>query len=297
METVPSAENLETLLKLSVHGQQERVKAFFTALLISDIFLVSRPAHGEESAVVELGKNPEAATSWVRVSVEGRVVIPIFTDSVLALTWFGQEHAKIEEVKFTRLINSIGPEVWLHLNPESDFGKEFSPWEIERLRDGEAAIAEIIDELEFEAPPGLEVTSHSSSHSELKRTLRGSLELFSFVTEAFLLEVENEKNELLFVLGVCTAPHSVEDRNKIREEISYCVSQIEELKGCGFECLIDLWHSPSPYRELFRDQKPFYFAREELPSRKRLFGFAEFRKKLGSLFTRTGGDSPSSLKR
>src|SRR5262245_26327860 len=110
--------------------------AFARAVLDAEVFIVLVPEGGaiapgpDGSATIPSGTTLSLATG----NRDGQVVIPFFTAPSRARAWFKGDH--IVAPNKTRDLFARHPDTPFHLNPGSDYGKEYTPDEIRRMLDG-----------------------------------------------------------------------------------------------------------------------------------------------------------------
>jgi hypothetical protein len=190
-------------------------------------------------------------------------IVPIFSQAVFAEHWFGKK-IDTTEIPFKNLLNMLAKDSLLHLDPGQTYGKEFTAWEIERLKSGEEALEEIFHELPLDPPPELSIKSDSELFPELKAHLRAVLELYEPIDEAFLISVQDESRDHPYpFLGILHHGLSTAQRQYLIDEfkrISQISTDFQELEYT-FELKDGI------YRSLFLEAKPFYFAQQPLPKR------------------------------
>ena len=136
--------DLEHLLDLAERGDNEAIKEFYQKVLETELFIPLKPGfYGPENEVLTQER-------FMVVEQANKKVIPVFTKHEYLVHW-GAHPENSAEKTFKALMRIITDDVWIYLNPNQEVGKEFSPWELEKLReDGANAVAEIMAELEAE---------------------------------------------------------------------------------------------------------------------------------------------------
>ncbi|HEX8229675.1 MAG TPA: enhanced serine sensitivity protein SseB C-terminal domain-containing protein [Chloroflexia bacterium] len=110
--------------------------AFYRAFLEGDLLVLGYAGESpsDEAGMIHL---PEGSTvsiaSWQ--DQEGREVIPVFS-SMERLRKSIEQEGRYLKLKGTALLEIVGDELPIMLNPRSDYGKEFVPKELASLRDG-----------------------------------------------------------------------------------------------------------------------------------------------------------------
>lgn len=110
--------------------------AFARALMDADVFVILVPQEGMISPQPNGSTGIAAGTKLTLVTAARgeEVVIPFFTAPSRARAWFKGDHVVAPDK--TRHLFARHPDVSFILNPGSDYGKEFTPVEIERMLAG-----------------------------------------------------------------------------------------------------------------------------------------------------------------
>ena len=193
---------------------------------------------------------------------EGKFSVPIFSEMAFLRSWAGDDLRCAQE-PFLTILASLPPDFWLHLNPSQEYGKEFSPWEIDRLKRGPESVEEVVFELAA-FPDELEVDSGGHLFGDLKRQLLPILESYSGVREAFLLSVSgDELGQGLPFLGLRCAGISSEGLDGLRAELR---SVVDSGVGGVRDILLvdDIDNFANTRALLFKEQLPFYVAQRKL---------------------------------
>mgnify|MGYP000325942580 CR=1 FL=1 len=268
---------LTKILEDAANGEPGAVAAFFMRLLISGVYVPLHPSverTTDNGAQPILGSESFRALNYMTVLHDGKEIMPIFSEEIFVGEWAEREF-EYAEVKFSSLIELLGDDVALHLNPGQDVGKEITPWEIAELRKGSDAIPDLVQLLAEEDGGGeIEVRSSGEIFPDLQRGLLPVLELYTELREAFIVAVkepaaESERPAIgLRFLGITEGKRRYlvsELENAAKEQLPSHLSLIV----CD-----DLDDHRSPHLGLFTDVTPFYIAATEPPATspvKRLF--------------------------
>lgn len=243
-------------------GNKEAVQAFLAQLLKSEVYvpLQSVPIvnPSDESSPI----TAVATDKFVFVNHHGRRVLPIFTSEQLVAEWTEQEQPVIAK-PFHALLWLIQKEQWLHLDPGSDIGKEFSPWEIALLRQGEEALEEIVADLLEDNQEVLGVEEIPPEYAALKKQLRTTVEVYAEIEEAFLIAGKEEETREPFPIVLLKQNDiSFEKRAQLAMEIE---NAAEAILGRKMVSIIDdIGREDSPNRKLLVGFTPFYIAQQPL---------------------------------
>lgn len=86
------------------------------------------------------------------VNTNEAIYLPAFTSNEALSEWY-RGSLKTVSIKGSDLLKRISSHWWLTINPGSEWGKEFSPWEIEKLSSNHSEdLEELIEEQLSEAP-------------------------------------------------------------------------------------------------------------------------------------------------
>lgn len=110
--------------------------AFYRAFLEGDLWVLGYAGESpsDEAGVVQLPADSTVSiASWQ--DQEGREVIPVFS-SLERLRKSIEQEGRYLKLKGTDLLDILGDELPIMLNPRSDYGKEFVPQELASMRDG-----------------------------------------------------------------------------------------------------------------------------------------------------------------
>ena len=134
---------LEAALVPALEGDREARRAFFTAFLSGPLFV---PERTQDTLLSHQPAYPHDLVTVLGIQDGERVVVPVFSSADAVAAWFGKE-LKFKTWTGERLVGIAPDGWWLALNPGQEIEKEISPWEIQQLRSGAAAIDSILEEL------------------------------------------------------------------------------------------------------------------------------------------------------
>jgi len=221
-----------------------------------------------------------ASLNFFTMPVDDRKVLPIFTSAESALEW-GQERFVLSSIPFQLLLDLAPGDLWYHLNPGDEVGKEFSPWELERLKLGAEAIDEILSEIDDSAGNPFEIDRQPEHLQALRQHLMTTLEVYAEIQEAFLVSVRSDPQDPeRAVIGFRGERLSEARLTAIRTEL---VDLVTQLLGhpSAFVIVANIDDRRDPNAALFDECTPFFF-RASFPS-------TSFLARLwGRLFNRDG---------
>ena len=238
---------LSELLEAAATGESS--EAFYLELLESEVVIPTRSA---AKANPQPGDTFETF-NFLTAREGSKEILPIFSDAAFVEEWAGRE-LPTRTHRFTSLLWILADEIWLHLNPGQEFGKELSPWEIERLKQGKDAVPELISELDPPVAREIEIDAQSDNYPELRLQMRPVLELYREISEAFIVKIA-EGEEIYPAVGLRRESISPERlaslQSELNDSVSGHLSQGERL--AIFENVDD-----RSYRAIFEDATPFY---------------------------------------
>lgn len=274
---------LEHLLTEVAQGKIALAESFYLELLKSSVFVPesAQAQANDESKPVLVGETPENAQNWIIVRAVDIRYLPIFTCEEYGTEWAEPSRLKFNRCDLKTLLWSLNPDTHIYLNPGQDIGKEFTPWEISQLKLGAEAIPELIAELAPLPDSGIEVIKDPKRHEKLQRSLRGVLDIFPEIDEAFLLELSHQDRDPQLLLALAMQNNSAELSQRIEKELQNFREDSSSASDLPLSIIFDIWNSASPHRQLFISAKPFYIRQIELeksPLHQRML------KKFGNVF-------------
>lgn len=142
-EDPQSLDELEQSLEAAMMAPSSKsIEAFYRSFLTARLFVPERYQSNQPNNLSDFSS---PFLDVLALKAGDTNYIPVFTSETELRDW------SEEDLSFLRL---TGEEVckrapehwWLTLNPAGEFGKEISDWEIERLRSGTEALAELVAE-------------------------------------------------------------------------------------------------------------------------------------------------------
>ena len=212
--------SVETLLEKSFHGDKDSAVEFFNTFLSAKLLV---PSRNQKMPLSNAPEYPNDLTSVLGVKGLDSTFVPVFSEPKYIFEWCGQE-LDYREVKGQQLLESIPDSWWIAFNPGRDYEKEFSPWEIEKLKQGSESISEIIaDIFEEDKELGIEVTKADTE--ELKGIKSKLQEIASqnknILRMGCLLEKGAEDEErVLFAIRL-----SEDAEDDVKQEITSLIKQ------------------------------------------------------------------------
>lgn len=244
-------------MERAAEGAPGSLKEFYVQFLADELFVpVAMVVSAHEIPLV--GKNAESAFHFTTVRQGPDTVLPVFTQPEFVEVWAEREWP-FEKIAVAALLQVIGSEMHLHLNPGQEIGREFTPWELSLLRNGIDAVDELVADAQSERSLELEVETHSSLFPELKKRMSSILEAYDGIEEAFLISVkEAGSSQPSPVLGL---RHEDLPQQLLERACSEIQEQLSELLQPGQELTIveDMKHAKNHLVRLFEDATPFYF--------------------------------------
>ncbi|MDD2942884.1 MAG: SseB family protein [bacterium] len=281
--------NLERLLTEVAQGNIALAENFYRELLMSSVFVPesAQTQDKNESKPILVGQTPENAQNWILVRAENIRYLPVFTCEEYGTDWASPSRLKFSYCSIKTLLWSLNPDTHIYLNPGQDIGKEFTPWEISQLKLGSEAIPELIAELAPLPDSGIEVIKDPKRHEKLQRSLRGVLDIFPEIDEAFLLELAREERDPQLLLALAMDNTSAELSQRIETAVRNLREDSFSANDLPLSIIFDIWNSASPHRQLFISAKPFYIRQIELQK----MSLAQRLLKKVDVLLRSGGSS------
>ena len=276
------ATRIEAALKAASVGSIEILKDFYK-LVLNSILYVPAVETKHAKKMLEIGQDNFENLGLVVVDVDGKKVLPCFTRIELLKAWTDREEPLAIKKQFVTLLTLCNEEVWLHLNPGDEWGKEFSPWEISLLRQGEDSIADIIQELKEEENSEIEVKFAGEEYDDLRHRLRIVFEAYTEVEEAFLVEVDyGDDTQPKPLLGLVLSEVGESRKQSLGEEIDMCArNSLDPYREVML--VLDLANTQSPNWGMLEERTPFYIkqvsSKTKNEGNSRIFSWSDFRQK------------------
>lgn len=248
-----------SLTKAATSLDPNDLEAFFIDLLNYKVFIPVKAKLEKIQVTKIIGESNTASLPYLFLNSQDQTLLPIFSEEEFLVSWAEREMATIEE-KLTTLLWQLPPNTWLHLNPNQEIGKEFSPIEVELLKQGKKAIPDLIAIALEDEQEDYEIELPSDNLLKLQPALIPVLELYPELTEAFLLSIkESSSNTARALVGLkYSSDIQAEQKNYIRSEIERTAQEFLISPFTGVFIVDDLGNNKSPNQSLFLDFKPFY---------------------------------------
>lgn len=140
---MPDAEKIGKALKLAALGYSDAARTFFESFFSYRFIIAQRY---QPHPLTFCPQYPNDFINILAVADGDRVIVPVFLSADDLYEWSDQL-PNIEEIEGRKLIERMPEQWWICLNPGQELEKEFSPWEINQLKAGPAAIDAIIEEI------------------------------------------------------------------------------------------------------------------------------------------------------
>ena len=141
---------LASLLQAASEGERSDVLSFLRAFKEATLFV---PEKEQSPRFNSLPAYPDRPLNILAVQDGDNVFVPVFSESTLIEKWCSRK-LNVRSISTMDLIKLL-PESWhVALNPGDDYRKDLTPWELQKLLDGDSGIEEIATELEL--PHGVE---------------------------------------------------------------------------------------------------------------------------------------------
>ncbi len=246
---------LEVLIDKAAKGDEDAVIEFYKELWEKTELIVPLVPN----ALVEAsGIDPKSKDVFYVAQVDGRSVIPIFSSPSYLQLWAGEEIPFVTKL-FRTLLWVIPHDTWLHLNPAQDLGKEFTPWELEQLRDnGLNALEELAEDVMPSEQGDFELETSPGVYPEYERKLRSVFEVYEEIKEGFIVTLTNlDTNTSSVLVGV--SQEGLEEK-RLEELSAEIVEMARVIIPSNMEISVvpDVNNPSYPYSALFRDAVPFY---------------------------------------
>ncbi|MCB0354504.1 MAG: SseB family protein [Bdellovibrionales bacterium] len=210
----------EPLLQKASDGDTAAARAFYEAFLREQLTVPRR------HQTYPLSNAPQYPSEFLDVlgvaSEDGVTTVPVFSSARLVPEWAGND-LLVRTIVGAELLKLIPEGWWITFNPGSDWGKEFSSWEISQLLLGENAIDEVvrecfegeIDDQAILEPLSLEIPSESH-HQKLRQALEGAGAEHREIQKIWLLHHRAEGTAERLVLGILLRDAAASETSKIQ---------------------------------------------------------------------------------
>jgi SseB protein N-terminal domain len=260
-----SAKELEKLIERASRGSRSSADLFFRTLLTTTFFVPER--RGAEFLSINT-TYPDSLFTLLGVTVEDRTYIPFFLDEEYVAQWCGRPLTC--RTMTGRHLFSLTPKAWwLCINPGQYVEKEFSPWEIDLLRLGSAAIPEIVNELytnfeheEFYPEIVTAEAVHESDFQRLRESAAVVAEGHPEIEKMFILKETHKLPDGTSherpLIGVALEQTAETDPEIILESLR-SAARISQIGAAEPRVYIGYEGDPNNIAlKLFQDSEPFY---------------------------------------
>jgi hypothetical protein len=254
---------LESLLEQALTGDKEAIYQFYKRFLTSE-FIV--PERFQEAPLSNSAKYPNDFFNLLGIQNKEKSIIPIFCNAEQIQDWCAL-NLNSKKITAEYLLNNTPEDWWLHLNPGAELNKEFSPWEIKKLLEGELGLNEIISDFgayEDDSAPLLS-NLKEDEYINLKNNLLSLASIESSISKITIAKATSQENKEEKIL-LAIFPTEEKD-HKISKELKDKFLDILRAALIGdlpYECLI-INKEDNLNRLLFANFAPL-FQREDTKS-------------------------------
>lgn len=277
-------EQIDELLKQASTLNSVAIERFYTALFSTEFFVPTRegsivestdPQTGATEAKIIPARDPSKeglamigasgneGHDFATFTTDGKRFVPFFGSLENLRAWLGPA-AAFRSLSIEKILWSVKGQTWLYLEPNQDYGKEFSPWEIEQLRRGPEAVPDLVSDQLEDRPKEVEFSQDTSLHPEFRARLRTMFEVFDQIEEAFLLSVgEENSNSANVLVGVRQTDLPADKQKYLNEEIDFArAAALPDRVSAAV--MFDLNDANSANSKLFQGAVPFYIRQEKI---------------------------------
>ena len=205
----------------ALEGNRSAAAEFFRAFLDGPLYI---PERVQAQPMSDQPEYPNDFFYLLGLRAEDRTIIPAFSRPDLVSEWCGSS-LRQKTMSGKELLGVVPEDWWVTVNPGLDVEKELSPWELDRLREGEPAFPELIAELfPLEARPTLSLEPvPEEEYRELVDVLRKEAENHSQINNLYLAREAVEENESdalpPILLGVEATCKSADQQKSIEDAL------------------------------------------------------------------------------
>lgn len=135
--------SLEDILIQAADGDPLATEQFLRSFLESRIFVPDRYGN---PAPHNAAPYPSDLCSLLALQEDARIIVPCFISKEHARVWSPQV-TNFSELSAKTLLERMPDDWWLVLNPGAEASKEFTPWEIRKLKGGLSALPEVVADI------------------------------------------------------------------------------------------------------------------------------------------------------
>ncbi len=247
-------DKLAKSLLLASDGGGSEIREFLKVFLESTLLV---PEKHQPQPLRITAQYPDRPFNFLAIEDSGQTRIPVFSSDELVSNW-STLPLKIRSVQAKVLLDLMPEDWWITLNPADQNSKDFSPWEIDRLRGGEIdeIISEILSEhgiqaLQVRSFDSNEITGLTDKLQELFASDKNTKEIFLAVETGE--NIEGTLTETLLA-GFRFSELDPDELNPLREKLKADLSplligsmNLKILIGVGFSDLeLGIFHDIPP---------------------------------------------------
>ena len=250
----------QSLYNAVVCGGVKEFSAFLEELYSSEVIF---PIRNPETIVVVGAGSTLKSMGAVYITDSSTTLLPIFSSIQAFENWSADNQIPYKQLPFAKIISLVQENDWIYLNPSSEEGKEFTPFEISLLRSGPEAFPELIRTWIDEQIPENEVRKiEHQSTPKLRGVVYALAENFPQIETVFLGELVTyaAREEKSVIVGI--AQRDIENSalaNLVSEIKTLMASELPETTGVIVNT--NLLQSPQDMH-LFENLTPCYIRQE-----------------------------------
>ncbi len=251
---------LDERLQQASRGGKSDIEGFLESFLETVLYV---PERHQAQPMSDSPVYPDEFLNILGVQQEDRAFVPVFTDEELVEDWLGQE-LSVRKLSGHELLQLMPDEWWISLNPGSEYGKEFSPWEVRELRLGRDGIEEVVDEL-LQAEENVVLQLNQPNHEDygdLIESLKDFAERKNDILRLYLLREERKNQECekrkTLLVGVESKIASPSDLSNLQDTVRAIAAKALIGSDEDVRVYVDRDPEESMALSLFRNAAPFY---------------------------------------
>lgn len=210
----------------ATYGEREAASEFFREFLRGPLYV---PERYQAHPMTDTPLYPNDFVNILGICSGERTWVPVFSAEVQIEQWCGQK-LSAKKTSGAELLSLIPSEWWIIFNVGADDAqKEISPWEIELLKGGEAAIAEVVEEaLDDPVQPLTIEPLKEGEQAALTKALREYAGAHREILRVHLVrEQSSSQNDSKLLIGATVASEASEERLHI------IADEIQALSGAA----------------------------------------------------------------
>lgn len=273
---------LPPLMERALDGDKDAARLFLTEFLKGPIFVPERYQAADPAGAPAYPSD----LVWVMgLQDSDRVIVPAFTDPEMIDAWAGGA-LTYRSPSGKALLDAVPDGWWLWLNPGEDIEKEFSPWEINELRQGPGSFDAVLDEIfpgEIIEPLAVHPLK-KEERPDLKNALIEFAQTAPEIRRVFILSEEGKDFEgtvkTRLLVGIEADVKNSDEAEALRESVFNHASPMQ-IGSDPIKVLVGQDADDGLYLSLFKGTEPIY-------SRPSSSGLIRAAKKIKSLLTKQG---------